>query len=641
MSHRYTNEIEDSVLTASEREASRMAFSFDRKWLLIFWGMSLCVVVVLIFRTFYISVVKGDYYAFVASGNSVREVPIIAPRGKIYDKEGIVLADNIPSRSIIVLPKLLPESVHEREIVVEKFAEILDFDLLHMQSVVNNAYEQGKVSSIIENITHEQALAFLSYENELPGLQIQQTAIREYIDGEKFAHVVGYEGLIKKNEHEEHPDYLLTDRIGKTGIEYEYEKYLHGTHGAQKALVDSRGSTVKDLMDDAPISGYDVYLNIDAQLQTFLYDRLLKELDRAKTRRGTAIILDPRDGAVRALVSLPSYDNNNFAKGIDSETYNNWITDSDQPLFNRAIGGVYAPGSTVKPVMGIAMLGEDIISPDYQIESNGGLQLGSFFFGDWKVHGLTDLRRAIAVSSDVYFYTIGGGYGDIVGLGIEKMKEYMQQFGYGKNTGIDLPGEVSGMYPDKQWKEDVIGERWYIGNTYHASIGQGFITSTALQVANSIVPIANNGTLYTPQVVSHIINGEKNEEIAIDPLIITENIASQSDIKIIQEGMRETVTEGTATMLNTLNVEVAGKTGTAQFGTGEEVHSWFVSYAPYDDPEMVMVIMVEGQTGEISSSTVPVAYDVYKWNYGGRTEEIFEKKKNVETDVLNNDEEAH
>jgi penicillin-binding protein 2 len=493
----------------------------------------------------------------------------------------------------------------------------------------------------MQNITHEQSLAILAQQDELPGVHIQQTAIRHYPDGQNFAHIIGYEGLIKQDEREENPDYLLTDRIGKTGIEYQYEKYLHGTHGQEQSLVDSRGHIVKDLIDIAPKNGFDLHLNIDAQLQKFLQARLEKELVRAETNRAMAIVIDPRNGAVRAMVSLPSYDNNKFAEGIDSETYSKWITDEDRPLFNRAIGGTYAPGSTVKPNMGIATLAENIVPADYQIESKGGLQLGNFFFGDWRAHGFTDLRRAIAVSSDVYFYTVGGGYGDVVGLGIEKMKEYMTKFGYGEKSGIDLPGEASGFYPDKKWKEDVIGEKWYIGNTYHAAIGQGYITATALQVVNAIAAIANGGTLYEPHIVSHIIDKDTKKQIDIEPKIIRDNLATPEEIKIVQEGMRQTVTDGTATMLSSLDVPVAGKTGTAQFAGSDKVHSWFVSYAPADDPEIAMVIMTERQTHKVSSATVPVAYDVYKWYFGGRNTDDFdlEIKKENSTNVIINLEE--
>lgn len=623
---KFSYEIEDAVLTASEKEAARMAFDFDRRWLTLFWGIIILVACILCARVFYLTVIKGNYYAFVASGNSVRSLPIIAPRGAIYDHTGELLADNMPSRDIVIVTSLFPAM----EGMQNAMKEILTTHVQIDRSLVDSAFDlaknaQGDVT-IVENITHEQALNLKAHERSLPGIRIQQKALRHYIDGEKFAHIIGYEGLIKKEEREQNPTYLLNDRIGKTGVEYTYEKYLHGIHGAEKMLVDSRGNVVKDLIDEQPQGGYDVHLNIDAQLQRAVYDRLSKELDRAKTRRATAVVIDPRDGAVRALVSLPSFDNNVFAQGIDRHKYAEWIADEDRPLFNRAIGGAYAPGSTVKPVMAVATLMEKIVSPDHQIESRGGLQLGSFFFGDWRVHGFTDIKRAIAVSSDVYFYTVGGGYGDIVGLGIERMKKYMTAFGYGEKTGIDLPGEVRGLYPDKMWKEEKIGEKWYIGNTYHASIGQGFITATALQVAQSITAIANGGTLYEPHVVHHVHNVHTNDHIDIAPRVIAKDLADENVIDIVQTGMRQTVLDGTATMLKDLPVAVAGKTGTAQFGTGEEVHSWFVSYAPYDDPEMVMVVMVEGQTGEISSTTVPVSYDIYKWYYGGKEGNILEQK---------------
>ena len=214
----------------------------------------------------------------------------------------------------------------------------------------------------------------------------------------------------------------------------------------------------------------------------------------------------------------------------------------------------------------------------------------------------------------------------------------MQKFGYGEKTGIDLPGEIAGLYPNKAWKEDKIGEKWYVGNTYHASIGQGYITATALQVLNAIVAIANGGTLFEPHIVSYIMDKDSDTKINIEKKVIRDNIASDGDIRIVQEGMRQTVTDGTATMLSVLDVPIAGKTGTAQFGGGERVHSWFVSYAPYDEPELAMVIMVEGQTGEISSATVPVAHDVYKWYFGGRDDSIFDKKPKQENNNENTEE---
>ncbi len=610
-------EIDDALLTASEKEAARLAFQFDRRWLIATWVIMMCVACILLGRIFYLTVVRGQYYAFVASGNSVRETPILAPRGIIYDMHGEKLVDNVPSSDLVTVPEALPHK-DEDAALADRIATIVHVPADTVRDMLAQSRTSMEQAVVAQSLSHEQALTIKTRAAQLPGVRIQQTAMRTYKDGAIFAHIIGYEGLIKKEERETHPDYLLIDRIGKTGLEMQYERAVHGTHGAQRILVDSRGDLVKDVGKVPPVAGKDLHLTIDAELQRVLYERLLHELDRAKTRRAAAVAIDPRDGAVRALVSLPSYDNNVFAKGVDSATYASLIGDVDRPLFNRAIGGAYAPGSTIKPLMSLAALAERIITPDRKIESRGGLQIGTFFFGDWRVHGFTDMRRAIAVSSDVYFYTIGGGYGDSAGLGIDRMKTYMTRYGFGAKTGIDLPGEVSGFYPDAAWKQEVIGERWYIGNTYHASIGQGYVTATPLQVAFTTMPIANGGILYQPHIVAWTENTTTGERTDTPITAVGDVIAPASDLRVVQEGMRQTITDGTATMLKNLPVAVAGKTGTAQFGGSDNVHSWFVAYAPYDNPTLVLTVMVEGQTGALSSTTVPVAHDVLRWYFGGR-----------------------
>jgi penicillin-binding protein 2 len=259
--------------------------------------------------------------------------------------------------------------------------------------------------------------------------------------------------------------------------------------------------------------------------------------------------------------------------------------------------------STIKPVIATAALAEHIITPETRIESRGGINVGKFFFGDWKAHGFTDLRRAIAVSSDVYFYTLGGGYGGIGGLGMERMKRYETAFGYGAPSGIDLPGEADGFLPDPDWKKEKIGERWYIGDDYHAAIGQGFVTATPLQIVNAIAAIANGGTLYVP----HIRDGTAtaSRSVSVSPDIL----------RVVREGMRETVTTGTAQSLQTLPVAVAGKTGTAQYGTGDKTHGWFVSFAPYENPELVMIVLVEGQSKDSTYHAVPITKAVYDWYF--------------------------
>lgn len=611
-------EIDDPIIDVASQGEGGYAFKSDSKWFNFLWFVSCVSLLFLGGRVFYLTIIKGQYYSESAKGNSVRLVPIIAARGQIFDKNEKVLAKNIPNKSITISSEDLPEDDSEREKVAKLLSQKTSLEYDNILEKIKLSEETGKIIMLSENVSNEDALIVLGLTQELPGISVQNTALREYIDGEFFSHIIGYEGLIQKDELKSHEGYRLTDHIGKTGIEAYYEKYLKGEHGSKQTIVNSREEVVRELSNIPARKGSNIYLNIDSELQKILTISLQNQLERAETNRAAAVAINPKNGAVLAMVSLPSYDNNLFAQGISPSDYSALINE-DKPLFNRTVSGAYAPGSTVKPVEALALLEENVVSPDYQIESRGGIKVGNSYFGDWKAHGFTDMRRAIAVSSDVYFYTTCGGhdnYPDIVGLGIEKMKEYMQKFGYANKTGIDLPNEVAGVYPDKQWKEEHIGEKWYLGDTYNSSIGQGYITATPLQVINAISIIANGGTLYKPRLVSKVVDVYGNET-EFKPEILEDNLGTKSEIRVIQEGMRQTVTEGTATMLRDLPVEVAGKTGTAQYNIQKSrVHSWFVSYAPYDDPEIALVVMVENQTEEVSSSTVPVAYDVYKWYFG-------------------------
>lgn len=464
-------------------------------------------------------------------------------------------------------------------------------------------------------VSQEETILFLSRSRELPGIGLYKTTERNYADSLIFSHLLGYEGKIRKEELALHPNYLLTDTIGKQGIEKSYESALRGKHGFQRAEVDALGRVTKELGIVQPTPGADLMLSIDSDLQKKMFDSLQELLTKRDLKQGVAIAIDPRNGAVRGLVSLPSFDNNMFARGISSREYQELINDPSLPLFNRAVAGEYPPGSTIKPVMAAAALAEGVVNETTEIESRGGISVGKFFFGDWKTHGFTDIRRAIAVSSDVYFYSIGGGYGNIPGLGMERMKKYENLFGYGSKTGIDIPGEADGLIPDPQWKQEKIGERWYIGDDYHASIGQGFVTSTPLQVLNSVAAIANGGTLYAPKVVSQI-RSANGTMTPVSEEIIRKNFISPDILRIVREGMRATVmdSQGTAQPLKTLSVAVAGKTGTAQFGNEDKTHGWFVSFAPYENPTLAMIVLVEGQ-GDEGYNAVPVTEEVYKWYF--------------------------
>ncbi|KKP67963.1 MAG: Penicillin-binding protein 2 [Candidatus Moranbacteria bacterium GW2011_GWE1_35_17] len=605
------DEIADSVLL-SGREVGRIEVPFNKNLLNVFWFAILLAMIFLFGRTVFLAVAKGDYYRAVAKENRLRVSYIKAPRGKIFDRSGNALVYNIPSLDLIVDARGFSAEFEFSPEALEKIKKIFPNRYEELLLNLKSKNKEDNFVLLLKNINQKEAmLAMESYE-KLPGVQVTKTAIRDYSDSLIFSNVIGYEGKIKKEELAENPDYLITDSIGKRGLEKYYEKDLRGTPGKINVEVDSMGHVARELGVINPESGSDLVLNIDSQLQKKIFDSLTGVLEKENLKAGAAVALDPRSGAVLAMVSVPSFDNNLFAKGISNEDYANILNNENKPMFNRAIAGEYAPGSTLKPVMASAALTEGVISPSTQIESKGGISVGNWFFGDWKAHGFTDVKKALAVSSDVFFYSVGGGYGSIRGMGVDKIKKYANLFGYGEMSGIDLPGEANGFLPTEKWKEETFNEKWYIGNTYHASIGQGYITATPLQIANSVSVVANGGTLYRPRLVSQIQKLDKT--IYNKSEVIRSGFINADILKTVREGMRMTVTEGTAQMLKTLPVAVAGKTGTAQFGNEKKAHGWFVSFAPYENPEIVMVVLVEGQE-ESGFNAVPVTNEVYNWYF--------------------------
>ena len=609
-------EIDDAVLTMTESDAAKIEWPLNRRVIRFFWWLSVIALLGLALRVAYLNIIKGAEYQEAAERNSLRELVIPAPRGIIYDRFGKQLVSDVPSMDAILTPADVPADGEKQD----EMKRLLAATFVLEPGILDDIFQKLDRKSLLpflikERVSQEEMLLFLSRSQELPGVGLYNTTRRAYADGLIFSHLLGYEGKIRKEELALHQDYLLTDSIGKQGIEKSYEAFLRGKSGFQRAEVDAFGRVKKELGIVQPIPGSDLILNIDADLQKKVFDSLQMLLEKEDLKRAAAIALDPQSGAVRALVSLPSFDNNLFANRISSKEYQALIDDPALPLFNRAISGEYPPGSTLKPVLAAAALAEGIVNEHIQIESRGGISIGKFFFGDWRVNGFTDIRRAIAVSSDVFFYSIGGGYGGIQGLGMERMKKYENLFGYGSKTNIDMPGEADGFIPDPEWKQEKFGDRWYIGDNYNAAIGQGFVTATPLQILNAVAAIANGGTLYAPRVASQIRSSD-GEVTPITPVVLREDFISPDILRIVREGMRATVVDslGTAQSLQTLPVAVAGKTGTAQFGSDKKTHGWFVSFAPYEHPTLAMIILVEGQ-GEEGYNAVPIAKEVYDWYF--------------------------
>lgn len=596
------------------------------------WLVSL-VFLLMFGRLLYLQVFKNDHFAKMAEENRIKKVSIKAPRGIIQSQDGKILAQNIPSFDAVFVPADLPKDYSERKTIYSQLGEILTLNDEFLSSMIENAdFSSNKAFLIKENIGYEKAVVLMEKRASFPGVYLEETAKREYPSGEIFSFVVGYDGKITKEELQDRPGYKLTDYIGKNGLEYSYENKLKGQDGEVYFEVDALGKIKDQLGSRAPVVGNTLKLHLEAGLQEKAYELLKKILDENPDATGASLVaIDPRDGGVLALVSLPSYDNNLFSGGISHENYVKLISDERKPMFNRSISGEYPPGSTFKPLIAAAALEENIIEEKTVINCSGAINHGSWVFPDWKTHGPTDLKKAIAESCDVYFYALGGGWNEIKGLSIDKMGIYARKFGLGDSLGVDLPAEAKGNIPDREWKFKKLGEKWYLGNDYHFSIGQGYALATPLQMANAIATIANGGKLFRPVLVDKII--EKNgREYRLEPELIRENFISRENLTSIQEGMRETVfgANGSGRSLSNLKVATAGKTGTAQFGADEKTHSWYVSYGPYENPEVALAVLVEGG-GEGHSWAVPVSREIYRWYFdlekGALPDEELEKKE--------------
>lgn len=590
--------------------------------LAIVWFFLNIILLVIISRVFYLQVLRGSYYQKIAENNRIKNIEVKAPRGLIIDRKGEILASNIPSFDVVFVPRELPEDLEKRKKIYSELAREVDLEEVEVENIMENISRKIQKKYLIkEGVDYEKALVLMEKLNNWTGIYLEKTAKRKYEKGEIFSSILGYAGKITENELGNLPDYSITDYIGKNGLEYSYEKWLKGQHGRLRMEVDSSGSIKEELGINPPVSGSSLILNIDAELQEKSFE-VLSEILKANTQATGAsmVAIDPRNGAVLALVSLPSYDNNLFVEGITNEKYQELLNNSSKPMTNRAISGEYPPGSVFKPLLASVGLEEGIVNADTNLNCQGAISVGSWVFRDWKTHGVTDLNTAIAESCNVYFYALGGGWNEIKGLGVEKMSQYSKYFGLGNISGIDLPSESPGLVPDAEWKFQKIGERWYIGDSYHMSIGQGFLAVTPLQMASATAVIANKGVLYRPRIVNKIIDAEGQEE-KFEAEILRSNFISEDNFEKVKLAMRETIINGSGRNLNDMKTEVAGKTGTAQFGSQNKTHSWFTAFAPFDNPEIVTAILVESG-GEGHDWATPATEQILREYFKEEKEEV-------------------
>ncbi len=585
----------------------------------VFLFLILAGLLILLGRSFYLQIVKGEYYSQLAEINRTREKPIIAPRGLIYDKNNQPLVKNVPIFDAFIMPRDLSLDKQKREKQLKSIAEIINKSENEIKNILEKYPDNFKYFlAVREKIPYDEAVLLKIEAKQIPGLYIETRNQREYLYPFEFSHLLGYLGKITEKElaKKKDSDYLLNDYIGKIGLELTYESELRGKYGKERLEVDVRGQEKQVIYYEEAKSGKNLTLTIDKDVQRQVKQILEKNLEKYNKSRASVVMINPQNGEIIALVSLPDFNNNLFAKGIASRDYQQLIENEDNPLFNRTIKGEYPSGSVIKPVVAAGALEEDIITDKTTFLSKGGLWLyDRWFFPDWAAggHGLTNVYKAIAWSVNTYFYIIGGGYEDFEGLGIDGLKKYMKLFGLGKKTAIDLPSEADGLVPDPAWKMKNKNEEWYIGDTYHLAIGQGDILVTPLQVANYTTVFANSGKLYQPHLVKEVFTNQGERE-SVNPEMIRDNFIDMENINIVKKAMRQTVTSGSAQYLNNLNVSVSGKTGTAQWRKDKDNHAWFTGFAPYDNPQVVITVLVE-EGGEGSQVSVPITYDILNWYF--------------------------
>jgi penicillin-binding protein 2 len=568
------------------------------------------VFVVLSVRLWDLQVVNGDYYRQLAEQNRVMRIPVLASRGVIYDRNGQPLARNDPSFAINVLPVDVPRAKQDElasrlAVLVERGSDEILKAIGDQR--IRNPYEPVKVS--VRPVAREIALLLMERAELYPGVQVTADATRAYVDGPLYAPILGYVGPINEEEFAERRDlgYLMRDTIGKTGLEWQYERYLRGTLGWREVERDAALRELRTLGMVPPKPGNDLVLTLDDRLQKLLNAELEKGVREDKFTQAVGIAMNPQNGEILAMVSIPAYDNNAFIAGVTTSQMKAWNSDDRRPLVNKAIGDIYPPGSTFKMVTGLSALGTGAATRSTVVNVNSSvLVVDGWRFYDWTVHGSVDFLSGFARSSDIYFYTLGGGnpYTGQRGAGPEAMAKYGRMLGFGAPTGIDLPGEARGIMPDPDWKLATFDEPWTLGNTYHASIGQGFVAVTPLQLLNAYAAVANGGTVYRPRLLKQVVGPDGKVLRTAQPEVVRKLEIAPEHLRLIREGSRRVVTINMAPMPNA-KLPIAGKTGTAEFGESQGLdsagrnklgfHNWFVSFLPKEDnadptAEIAMVV---------------------------------------------------
>ncbi|MDZ7803900.1 penicillin-binding protein 2 [Thiohalophilus sp.] len=587
---------------------------FNRRLLVAGIGVAI-LMAILISRMFYLQVINQAHFSTLSENNRVNLLPIPPTRGLIYDRNGIVLAQNQPSFTLT----LVPEHIPDLDATLARLQDLIQLTEADIERFHRYRRQKRRFEGIPLRfrLTDEEVARISVDQYRLPGVEIKAELARHYPLGKLASHAIGYVGRISENELDDinTANYSATTHIGKVGVERYYEDQLHGEVGYQRVETNAQGRILRVLERTLPKPGKNLYLNLDSRLQKIAEESFQEE-------NGALIAMDPTNGAVLALASMPTYDPNLFVNGIDSASYRELTSSIARPLFNRALRGQYPPGSTLKPFLGLASLETEALRPDHEINCRGWYKLKNDErrYRDWKEegHGKTDLSKAITESCDVYFYELS------FELGIDNIHKYMSRFGLGKRTGIDIRGEMPGLLPSREWKRRTRNQPWFHGETLITGIGQGFMLTTPLQLASITATLSQRGQRQTPRMLYAIQDASTNEFNVQDskPLEPIQDI-EQDHWQTVIKAMRDVIHGRTGTARGIgygMQYEAAGKTGTSQvFGIaqGEEYveediakrlrdHGLFISFAPVDDPRIVVAVIVENG-GSGSSSAAPIA----------------------------------
>lgn len=578
-----------------------------------FIAMGMAIVIVftgLTLRLWDVQVVNGSHYRDLAEQNRVLRLPVEAERGKIVDRNGKVLARNLPGFAVTIIPVDVPRAKQEDlsqrlgPLVSRKPADV--YNAIDVQRA-RNPYEPVKIS--LRPVARDVALLLSERGEMFPGVRVEAESIRSYPDAGLYSPLLGYVGPVTEDEFASlrEQGYLQTDLIGRTGLEFQYEQKLRGQYGWREIERDAAQREIKQLAYSPPTTGNSVVLTIDDRLQRLIEAELKKGVDEDKFTQAVGIAINPQNGEILAMYSNPGYDNNWFINGITPDQMAQLNGDDRHPLVNKAIGEIYPPGSTFKMVTGLSALSEGVANRSTIVNvTSNVLNVGGYNFYDWRAHGTLDFINGFAHSSDIYFYTLGGGNPNTgrAGVGPDAIYKYGSDLGFGRRTGIDLPGEAPGIMPSPEWKLRTFEEPWTIGNTYHESIGQGFVAVTPLQLLNAYATVANGGTYYQPHLLKAVVDPQGKPVFTQQPNPMRKVNISAENLTLLREGARRVVTIGHAYMPNA-KLPIAGKTGTAEFGSsaGRDsagrnklgFHNWFVSFLPKADntdptAEIAMVI---------------------------------------------------